>query len=113
MDTPEVLSVATARAQLSRLLAGLSAEDTSGGTPAPVFIGRYRKPQGVLMSITEYQRLKRAEAVASALGSLRAEGLEPTPESAELMSAYTRGEITADELVARTVARYDATGDHG
>jgi hypothetical protein len=39
-------------------------------------------------------------AVAEALGSLRLEGLEPSPEVVELMQRWARGEISDDEFDA-------------
>ena len=49
----DVLSVADARANLSRLIAGLRDDPES----APVAIGSHRKPQAVLVSVEEYRRV--------------------------------------------------------
>jgi hypothetical protein len=108
VEVPQVLTVAEARIQLSRLLARLD----DGSATGPVFIGRYRRPQGVLMSTDQFEQLQRSQAVASALGSLHAEGLEEDAESRQLLDAYVSGEIDADELVTRTVARF-APPSHG
>ncbi|NUU20895.1 MAG: antitoxin VbhA family protein [Streptomycetaceae bacterium] len=50
-------------------------------------------------------------AVASASGSLRAEGLETTPEYARDARDYADGVIDADELRRRTLARYRPGSD--
>jgi PHD/YefM family antitoxin component YafN of YafNO toxin-antitoxin module len=77
------MGVDEARSRLSELLAGLSPEP--GGEP--VVMGAYRRPQGVLVSVEEYetllevyeQHLRRRETEA-ALATVRAEGGEPTPD---------------------------------
>jgi hypothetical protein len=40
----------------------------------------------------------RDQAAANALGSVRAEGLEPAPEVVELLERWSRGELSDDEL---------------
>jgi hypothetical protein len=47
-----------------------------------------------------------AEAVAIALGSVRAEGLEPSEFGHTVLSAMAHGEIDADEACARLRAHY-------
>lgn len=46
------------------------------------------------------------EAIASATGSARAEGVEATPETLELLERMRTGELTADEAVAVIKERY-------
>lgn len=47
-----------------------------------------------------------AEAVEEALASARLEGVEPGPEFLADAERAARGEIDADELVERTLARH-------
>lgn len=47
----------------------------------------------------------RQHNVANALGSLRAEGLEPSPEALSDARAYESGNLTAREFYAATLAR--------
>jgi len=47
-----------------------------------------------------------AEAMAIALGSVRAEGLEPSEFGHTVLGSMARGELDADEAVARLVAHY-------
>jgi PHD/YefM family antitoxin component YafN of YafNO toxin-antitoxin module len=106
MVIPEVLTVREAREKLPSLLGSLGGED------APVFIGAHRKPQGVLISLAEYERLVQAAgqdrraAVESAAGSLRAEGLTASEEVAQDAADYAAGRIDADELRRHTLERY-------
>jgi PHD/YefM family antitoxin component YafN of YafNO toxin-antitoxin module len=110
MQLTEVVTVSDARANLSRILSDLR----DGGPGAePVFIGAHRKAEGVLLSVESYrelaalrERFTRAEAVASAWGSLSAEGLEPTPHFLRDADEFSGGQIDVDELVRRAVARH-------
>jgi hypothetical protein len=52
--------------------------------------------------------LSRREAVAEALASVRAEGLEPGPECLEMLEAIAEGRLTTEEARQRTLARYRA-----
>ncbi|UGQ13771.1 type II toxin-antitoxin system Phd/YefM family antitoxin [Yinghuangia sp. ASG 101] len=109
MAIPQVLTVREAREQLSSLLGAL---DEEGSDDAPVFIGSHRKPQGVLLSVEAYERLRQAahgerrRAVSSATGSLRAEGLTTSSEYERDIRDYAEGLIDADELRRRTLGRY-------
>lgn len=62
------------------------------------------------MSVERYEALaaaaERQHAVAAALASVRAEGLEPSPEDLELLVAVAAGELSTDELRARVLGRY-------
>ncbi|MFC4947783.1 type II toxin-antitoxin system prevent-host-death family antitoxin [Pseudonocardia sp. GCM10023141] len=105
MRAPEVLSVREFRAGLAATLKRV--RDPSG---RPVFIGAHRRPEAVVMSVSQYQELseaaERREAVAEALASVRAEGLEPSPEDLELFTAVAVGELSTDQLRERVPARY-------
>ena len=63
--------------------AGLAATLKRVHAEGPVFVGSHRKPEAVIMSVAHYRDLveisERRAAVAEALASVRAEGLEPEP----------------------------------
>ena len=50
--------------------------------------------------------LSRREAVDEALASVRAEGLEPSPECLEMLEAIAEGRLSTEEARQRTLARY-------
>jgi hypothetical protein len=64
----------------------------------------------VLVSAEQYEALQesadRQYAVAAALASVRAEGLEPSRADLQLFTAVAAGELSTDELRARVLARY-------
>jgi PHD/YefM family antitoxin component YafN of YafNO toxin-antitoxin module len=110
MQLTEVVTVSDARANLSRILSDLHG---AGSHAEPVFIGAHRKAEGVLLSVESYrelaelqERFSRAEAVASAWGSLSAEGLKPTAEFTTDVDAFMHGRIDEDDLVRRAIARH-------
>lgn len=100
---PEVLSVREFRAGLAAALARV----VEGST---VFVGAHRRPEVVVMSVEQYEALVRSaqlrEAVAEALASVRAEGLEPTLDGLELLEAIASGRIEEDEAIAALRARH-------
>jgi hypothetical protein len=53
-------------------------------------------------------RVRRAHDVDDAVGSLRAEGLQPSTVATELAERYGRGEITAAQLEAMLLAHHQA-----
>lgn len=63
-----------------------------------------------LVSVEQYEALleasERQRAVAAALASVQAEGLEPGPEELALFAAVAAGEMTTDELREWVLARY-------
>ena len=110
MQLTEVVTVSDARANLSRILSDLHG---AGSHAEPVFIGAHRKAEGVLLSVESYrelaelqERFARADAVASAWGSLGAEGLTPTADFAVDVDAFIHGRIDEDDLGRRAVARH-------
>jgi len=110
MQFTEVVTVSDARANLSRILSDLH---DAGPQAEPVFIGAHRKAEGVLLSVESYQELaalreqfKRGAVVASAWGSLSAEGLTPTAQFIADADEFTGGLLDADELVRRAIARH-------
>ena len=109
-EVVEVVTVRDARKNISRILSDLQ---EAGSEAEPVFIGAHRKPEGVLLSVEAYQelaalreRFQRGAAVASAWGSVRAEGLEPSADFVSDASEFTSGQIDADELVRRALDRH-------
>ena len=101
---PEVLSFREFRTELAATLRRVQQDDT------PVFVGAHRKPEAVLISVSHYQSLVEAaaqrEAVTEALASVRAEGLEPSPEGLEMLDAIAAGRMSTAQARERTLARY-------
>ncbi|MEU6226687.1 hypothetical protein [Streptomyces sp. NPDC047042] len=87
----------------------------SGADADPVLIGAHRKPQGVLLSVEAFEALSgratRRAAVASATGSIEAEGLHPSDASDRDTEAYVKGDLDADTLVTRAIARHRQTSE--
>lgn len=105
MRPPEVLSFREFRAGLAATLKRVQVPDSG-----PVFVGAHRKPEAVVMSVSQYESLveaaQRREAVAEALASVRAEGLEPSPEGLALLEAIAVGELTEDQAISQLLQRY-------
>ena len=105
MLMPHVLSFREFRAGLAATLKRVQEPDAG-----PVFVGAHRKPEAVVMSVAHYQCLRdaveRREAVDEALASVRAEGLEPSPEGLQMFAAVAAGTMTTDEMRERVLARY-------
>lgn len=103
MVVPEVLSVREFRAGLAATIARVAK-----GVPA--FVGAHRKPEVVVMSVEQYEALVRSarqrEAVAEALASVRAEGLEPSLDALELLEKIAAGQLDEDEGIDVLRARY-------
>jgi Antitoxin VbhA len=111
MRPTEVVTVTDARSMLPQLLSHLH----DGGPDAePVFIGAHRKAAGVLISVELFEELTalrekfaRRESVASAWGSVTAEGLVPTGGFTQDADEFAEGSIDADELARRAIKRHD------
>ncbi len=105
VQPPVVLSFREFRAGLAATLKRVQEPDSG-----PVFVGAHRKPEAVVMSVSHYRSLlaaaERREAVAEALASVRAEGLEPSPQGLEMLEAIAEGRMSTDEARALTLARY-------
>lgn len=75
-----------------------------------VFVGPHRRPEVVVMSLEQYEALVRSaqqrEAVAEALASVRAEGLEPTLDGLQVLEGIASGRIEEDEAIASLYARH-------
>jgi PHD/YefM family antitoxin component YafN of YafNO toxin-antitoxin module len=105
MALPEVLSFREFRAGLAAVLGRVRRSPD-----AAVFVGPHRKAEAVVVSVERYEALQEASerqhAVAAALASVRAEGLEPSPQDLALFMAVAAGELSTDELRDRVVSRY-------
>lgn len=106
MQRPEVLSVREFRTGLAATLKRV--QRPGGGVP--VFVGAHRKPEVVVMSVSQYQQLleaaERHDAVAEALASVRIEGLEPTAEGLAVLEAVAAGELDEDQAIERLRQRH-------
>src|SRR4051794_39295300 len=97
MRTPDVLSFREFRAGLADTLKRVQGE-------GPGFVGPHRKPEAVIMSVAHYRDLveisERRAAVAEALASVRAEGLEPSDVGMRTLQEIASGQLTEDEAIA-------------
>ncbi len=105
MNPPEVLSFREFRAGLAATFKQVQQPDAD-----PVYVGAHRRPEAVVMSVAHYRDLvaasERRHAMAEALASVRAEGLELSPGDARLLEAVSDGELSTDELRQQVVGRY-------
>lgn len=75
----------------------------------PVFVGRHRRREAVLLSVERYEQLlteERRAAAADALGSVRAEGLEPSPIGIDTLQRFVDGELSVEDASARLITHY-------
>ena len=105
MARHDVLGVAEARKLLPDLLARFSR-----GSVDSVFVGAHRKAVGVLVPVRVYDELRgeRGRSVDDAVGSLRAEGLEPSSVATELADLFAQGRITAGQMEGMLLAYHRA-----
>jgi hypothetical protein len=70
------------------------------GDREPVFVGAQRRTDGVVLPIDIYHDLleRRVDAVEQAEGSVRAEGLAPSPMARNIVDRWSRGEITSSAM---------------
>jgi PHD/YefM family antitoxin component YafN of YafNO toxin-antitoxin module len=77
-----------------------------------VYVGSHRRAEAVLVSVERYEILletsERQHAVAAALASVRAEGLEPSADDLALFVQVATGDLTTDELREQVLSRYQA-----
>jgi len=104
---PEVLSIAEFRANLAAHVNRVKEPDA-----VPLFVGPYRKPEVVVMSVQQYEQLisddernRRELIVAEGVATNRLEGAKNSPEMLEAMRAWAEGEIDLDEVTRRRRAR--------
>jgi PHD/YefM family antitoxin component YafN of YafNO toxin-antitoxin module len=101
---PEVLTFREFRAQLADTLRRVESPNAD-----QFYVGCRGRAQAVVLSAARYARLaalERQEAMAEALASVRAEGLEPSPEGLEVLAAVADGRLSGDEARAALLARY-------
>jgi len=91
----ETLSVREAREQLPTVL-----DRFRKGDRTPVGVGSHRKTEAVMVPVEVYDELtaERADAVAQATASLRAEGLTASSDVDVIMSRWSRGEISTTDM---------------
>ena len=96
------------RGRESPAVGGLAAEEFV--KVAAVFVGAHRRAEAVLVSVERYEALQEAadrqHAVAAALASVRAEGLEPSAADLVLFAEVAAGRLSTDELRERVLSRY-------
>ncbi|MGQ0574958.1 MAG: hypothetical protein ACT4RN_12235 [Pseudonocardia sp.] len=104
MTVPEVLSVSELREHLADAMTQVrTCADT------PVFVGRHRRTEAVLLSADRYAHLvaqERLAAMASAMGSVRAEGLKLDPFGEAVLREVADGTLTTQEARVRLLAHY-------
>jgi len=96
----ETLSVREAREQLPSLL-----NRFRHGERTPVGVGSHRKTEAVVIPVDVFNELtaERSSAATQATASVRAEGLNVSDETQDIMQRWARGEISAGEM--RTLVR--------
>lgn len=55
------------------------------------------------VTMTKEQLLRRKRAVAAALGSVRAEGLEPSKETIDQLEQFAEGRADIDDILRQTL----------
>jgi PHD/YefM family antitoxin component YafN of YafNO toxin-antitoxin module len=102
---PEILSFREFRSGLADVL-----DRVRRSPDAAVFVGAHRKAEAVLVSVEQYEALQEAaerqHAVAAALASVRAEGLEPSTEDLVLFAEVAAGRMSTEELREQVLSRY-------
>ena len=63
------------------------------------------------MTISKAERDLRAKAMASALASVRLDGLEPSPHAQSLLLAWVSGSISLDEICESLVTAWSVHND--
>ena len=104
MAVPQVLSVREFRADLAHTF-----EEVKDPNHDPVFVGAHRKPEVVVMSVAQYEKMAaaaRRQAADEALATVQAEGLEPSTAAHELMDQVVAGDMDAEEAKRRLLERY-------
>jgi len=91
----ETLSVREAREQLPSVLARFREGDRT-----PVGVGSHRKMEAIIVPVEVFDNLiaTRTRALASARGSVLAEGLVAPSEAEEVMNRWANGEIGSAQM---------------
>ena len=75
-----------------------------------MYVGAHRRPEAVVMSVAHYRDLvaasQRREALVEALASVRAEGLEPSDDGLEMISAIADGASPRSRAIDELRRRY-------
>jgi len=100
----ETLSVREAREQLPSVL-----ERFRNGDRTPVGVGSHRKTEAIMVPVEVFDELisERARSLTQAAGSLRAEGLKPSPEVEVITERWARGEISSAQMRELVRRLYD------
>jgi len=95
--------------ELRQGLAEVVEEVSAGGA---VFAGSHRKPEVVVMSVRQYERLTAAQdaALRSALGTMDMEGQPATSAEGEAVAEFVAGRITREQYLARLLPEYHPAG---
>ena len=105
MALPEVLSFREFRTGLAATLKRVQSPGSG-----PVFVGAHRRPEAVVMSVSQYQQLlesaERRDAVTEAVASVRAEGLQPSPAGLALLEAVAAGRVDEDRAIEQLRQHY-------
>jgi len=76
---------------------------------APVLVGHH-EPEVVVMSSEQYEApmgsAERREAVVEALASVRAEGLEPSPDALKILEKIATGALGEEQGIEALRQRY-------
>ncbi|WP_436885293.1 antitoxin VbhA family protein [Nocardiopsis dassonvillei] len=111
MKVHSVMGVDEARSRLAGLLSQLSSDSVEPARD-PIIMGAYRRPQGVLISVQEYEELirvyenhRKRQSAAEAVGSVRAEGGEPDAETLADLALVAEGELSPEDAEERVLAR--------
>lgn len=91
----ETLSVREAREQLPKLL-----DRFRNGDRTPVGVGSHRKTVAVMVPVEVFNELtaERADSLAQAVASVRAEGLTVGVDVQAITERWTRGEISTAQM---------------
>lgn len=101
---PEVLSISELREHLADAMTRVRTS-----ADAPVFVGRHRRAEAVLLSADRYAQLmaeERRAAVAGAMGSVRAEGLDLDPYGEAVLREVADGTLTPRGARLQLLAHY-------
>lgn len=104
VSVPEVLSVSELREHLADAMTQIRVS-----ADTPVFVGRHRRAEAVLLSADRYAQLvaeERRTAVASAIGSVRAEGVELSSYGEAVLREVADGTLTPQDARAQLLVHY-------
>lgn len=103
VPVPRVLTMR----ELRQGLAAVVDEVSAGGE---VFAGPHRKPEVVIMSIRQYEKLALSAEQDAALRSMDMEGRPLTSDEQAALRELVAGRITREEYLRRLLPEYHAQG---